>query len=101
MTGNNYGSRHRKNRDAILNQPGPLYCWICGLEINRDLPRTDPQSLEIDHVLPVSTHPELRFDLANVRPCCKQCNRSRGNGAPAPGITRSSRDWSRPRKDVP
>lgn len=100
MSGSKYGSRHRRNRDAILNQPGPIYCWICGIEIDRTLPRSDWNSLEVDHVKPVSKFPELRYDPANLRACCKRCNRDRGNGDPRPGLTRTSRDWSKPRDNV-
>lgn len=34
-----------------------------------------------DHIKPVSTHPELRWDLANVRPAHQACNSSRKDRA--------------------
>lgn len=97
MTSSKYGSRHRKNRDQYKGQDN-VRCWLCGELIDMSLPRTDPMSYELDHVKPVSLHPELRYDPANGRPSHKQCNRSRGNRDPNPGLTRTSRDWAQPRE---
>lgn len=30
--------------------------------------------LEVDHVKPVRTHPELRFDLSNLQTLCVRCH---------------------------
>lgn len=93
----NYGSRHRKNRDAYKGQE-KVWCWLCGELINMDLPRKDPQSFELDHKKSIAKHPELRYDPANTAPSHKSCNRDKGAGDPKPGLTRTSRDWSRPRQ---
>lgn len=90
-----YGSRHRKNRDQYKGQDN-VRCWLCGELIDMSLPREDNMSYELDHVKPVSKFPELRYDPANTRPSHKGCNRDRGNRDPKPGLTRTSRDWSRP-----
>jgi len=42
-------------------------CHLCG-EMGADT---------ADHLLPVTTHPHLRWDLANVRPAHRSCNSSR------------------------
>lgn len=31
-------------------------------------------SLEVDHIKPVRTHPELAFDLANLQTLCASCH---------------------------
>lgn len=97
--GAKYGSKHRKNREQLFAGPGPHVCWICGDMIDKTLPRTDPMSPEADHFLPVSKHPELRWDPAGLRKSHRACNRSRSDGDPKPGLTRTSRDWSRKRGD--
>ncbi|NQE88757.1 HNH endonuclease [Nocardia terpenica] len=61
-----------------------LPCWVCGQPIDYTAKRFDPDGFEADHVYPVSTHPHLAFEPANVRPSHVRCNRSRGNGEPAP-----------------
>jgi len=30
--------------------------------------------LEVDHVLPVRSHPELRFELSNLQSLCRRCH---------------------------
>ena len=92
-----YGRAHRRNRQQWANTQD-LRCWLCGDPINPDLPRADPMHYQLDHIKPVSTHPELANDPANTRPAHAQCNNSRGNRAPTPGLTRNSRDWTTPRK---
>ena len=95
-----YGAAHRRNR-AAYNGTTNINCWLCGQPINMQLPRTDPDSFELDHILPVSTHPELANDPANTRPAHKQCNRARGNRPPKPNLGHTSRNWNQPRKDTP
>ncbi len=35
--------------------------------------------LEIDHIKPISTNPELAIDIKNLRLVCSPCNRKKGN----------------------
>jgi hypothetical protein len=66
-------------------------CWLCA----------HPASDSIDHYIPVSVAPWLRYVVANWRPshgvkgcptCGRKCNQSRGN---KPGLpqSRRSRRW--------
>jgi 5-methylcytosine-specific restriction protein A len=34
----------------------------------------DPRRLEVDHILPVRTHPELSYSLANLQCLCGGCH---------------------------
>lgn len=73
-------------------------CWMDGQPIAYDEPDgTTDDSFELDHYYPVSTHPHLEMDAGNFKPSHRQCNRSRGSGAPAPLINNPSRDWNKPR----
>jgi 5-methylcytosine-specific restriction endonuclease McrA len=81
----------------------PAVCWLCRMPIDPTIPyrdpetkRVNPESWSLDHVIPVSEHPEL----ALVRDLCRAahfgCNSSRGDRAPtrrdlAP--LRTSRRW--------
>lgn len=68
-------------------------CWICG----------HPYADQVDHVLSPRDFPELRFDLANLRPahgirgcpiCGRKCNQERGDRLEIPKNKHASRwDW--------
>ena len=34
----------------------------------------DPRRLEVDHILPVRTHPELSFEMSNLQALCCRCH---------------------------
>lgn len=69
-------------------------CWLCGQPIEYEpLDNTDPSRFELDHYYPVSTHPQHAEDPANFRASHAECNRRRGNKAPAPGLGSLSRQW--------
>lgn len=69
-------------------------CWICGMRINYDVPaNSTPDSHNLDHFYPVSTHPEMQEDPANWRHSHAECNVGRGADAPLPGIGILSRAW--------
>lgn len=76
-------------------------CWICAME-GRD-PTIDyslgystcPMAYEADHYVPVSDHPELEYDLANIRASHQTCNRRRHDKAGINLIGTPSRDWRR------
>ena len=54
-------------------------CWICGGEIDYDAPAHHPDSWEPDHVKPRSKHPELVFDVTNIRSSHASCNASKSD----------------------
>ncbi|MCF8605141.1 HNH endonuclease [Gordonia sp. HY442] len=60
-------------------------CWRCGQPIDYDAKPQTPNAFEPDHYYPVSTHPHLANDPANLRPSHCRCNRSRGNEAAVVG----------------
>jgi hypothetical protein len=68
-----YGSSHyRKWRKTVLIRDG--ICQICG----------SMKNLEVDHIMPYSTHPELRFEVSNGRTLCRPCHQATdtyGSGA--------------------
>lgn len=57
-------------------------CWLCGQPIDYTAPPEHPDAHELDHLYPVSTHPELAEDPAGFRASHSSCNRSRGNAQP-------------------
>lgn len=60
-------ARLRRNSDV---------CWICGGDIDPDLPYTDPMSFTADHVNPVSLGGHR---LGEMRAAHRSCNSRRGN----------------------
>ncbi|TCP39804.1 HNH endonuclease [Rhodovulum marinum] len=57
------GPRWRTLRMAILERDG-FRCRACGAR----------GRLEVDHVKPVRTHPELAYDPANLQALCPACH---------------------------
>lgn len=51
-------------------------CWICGNEIDPDLPREHDEAGTLDHAVPFSGGG--RFTLANLRLAHRVCNEFRG-----------------------
>lgn len=64
----------------------PWVCHLCGQDIPRNVTRFHPESYALDHVLPVSTHPELALSFDNVKPSHKQCNDYRKARPLTPGL---------------
>ena len=73
-------------------------CWLCGMShIDYEAPYDDYKNddrFQLDHVYPVSTHPEMQHDATNWRASAAGCNRERGNGDPHPPLGLLSRQWS-------
>ena len=44
-------------------------CFYCGYE---------GKDMTIDHIIPISTAPELAIEISNMVSCCKPCNSSKG-----------------------
>ena len=74
-------------------------CWICAAEgrdptIDYSLGySTGPKAYEADHFIPVCDHPELEYDLANLRASHQACNRKRKTKAGLSLLGNPSRDW--------
>lgn len=69
-------------------------CSICGQQtIDWDAEANTPDALEVDHTLPVKTHPHLEFDPSNRHPSHSRCNRGKGAGSSQPGIGLTSEAW--------
>lgn len=47
-------------------------CHYCGI-------RLKPESITLDHKIPRSRAPELRYELSNLVPCCFTCNGLKGS----------------------
>jgi 5-methylcytosine-specific restriction endonuclease McrA len=71
-------------------------CWLCNLPIDYAAPFDDYDNddrFQLDHVHPVSTHPELQEDPEGFKPSHAGCNNARSNRAPSAGLGRPSRQW--------
>ena len=94
----NVVKRQAFERDRAANAP----CWICVAEGAEDPSidyslgySTGPRAYEADHYVPVHDHPELEYDLANIRAAHQSCNRRRGKRASISQLGSPSRDWRR------
>ena len=67
------GSTARALYDELLMAPPHGRCPLCGQRTVSTL----------DHNLPKSRHPSLAVTPANLVPACVECNRAKGNHAPA------------------
>ena len=83
-----------KRLDADPDTRHLTNCWLCGQRIAYDVPpNTTPDSHNLDHRHPVSTHPELQHDPTGWEHSHMLCNQSRGNGAPSRGLGGEVSQW--------
>lgn len=85
-----------KDKATFFNQCKARHavCWLCGMPIDYAATKnTTDDSFNLDHLYPVSKHPELQFDPAGFRPSHTSCNRLRGNQDPPTPIGTLSRQW--------
>lgn len=69
-------------------------CCRCGQKIDCTLRQPDPASCSTDHFPhPLSTHPHLAEDPANLAPAHLGCNSAAGNRGPTPTIGSTSEEW--------
>lgn len=62
-----------------LNPPQDGY-WECYLRISPMCSKVVTiDDLSLDHVKTRSSHPELRYDLNNIKPACYPCNSMKGS----------------------
>ena len=48
-------------------------CYCCWKD------ESDGVQLTIDHILPISKHPKLKYDISNLQVLCFQCNQNKDN----------------------
>jgi 5-methylcytosine-specific restriction endonuclease McrA len=54
------------------NKQEAYNCFYCGKFLW-------PAEVTLDHYHSRSRHPELRYELSNLRPCCWNCNGEKGS----------------------
>lgn len=74
------GRRYRKMRDDFIRRARHTnqHCWLCSQPIDYQAAKRTPQSPELDHAKPVSTHPHLVYEPTNFRIAHATCNHTRG-----------------------
>lgn len=85
-----------KDKATFFNQCKAQHavCWLCGMPIDYNAEKnTTDDSFNLDHLYPVSKHPELQFDPAGFKPSHTSCNRLRSNQDPPTPIGTLSRQW--------
>lgn len=84
--------RQAFERDRATGAP----CWICLKPIDYSLGySTCDEAYEADHYIPVDDHPEMEYDLTNIRASHRTCNRARHKRAGISLLGTPSRDWRR------
>ena len=68
-------------------------CWLCKQPIDYRVEWPEDDAFELDHLYPVSTHPEHAEDPANFRASHRLCNNKRSNKTPIGGLGNPSRKW--------
>ncbi|WP_068179695.1 HNH endonuclease [Mycobacterium sp. UM_CSW] len=73
-----HSPRWRRLREIARNdfRTRNLPCIRCRGAIDYTLKHPHPGALQIDHIKPRHTHPELFFRLDNLAPAHKHCNES-------------------------
>lgn len=62
------------------NPPDADGYWYCYLGISEWCPgKLTIEMVTLDHVVPRSRAPELRFSQDNIKPCCSYCNNQKGS----------------------
>lgn len=79
------GTRAGRKWAATVIERDGSQCVECGHTGSDDNP------LQADHILPVSTHPELSLDLNNGQCLCKKCNTSKSDK-----VERKRKNWFDP-----
>ncbi len=63
-----------------LNPPSPKGTWECYLQISPECPRVLTRStITLEHVKSRARHPELKYDITNLKPSCAPCNFLKGS----------------------
>ncbi len=62
------------------NPPDSTGHWECYLQISSLCPRMLTRDmLTLEHVMPKVKAPELKYEIANIRPSCAFCNKMKGS----------------------
>jgi hypothetical protein len=86
------GPAWRRLKAQVRATRGP--CCRCNQRIDYRLEYPHPDSFSVDHYPhPLSTHPWLAMDPANLRPAHLQCNQAGGTRPPAPPLGLPSERW--------
>ena len=63
-----------------LNPPDDKGVWICYLQISIVCPvKLTRSTIRLEHVKSKVRHPELKYDVDNLRPACDNCNKLKGS----------------------
>lgn len=95
MSGSSTGRSHRdwiRICKQLRNELPPI-CWLCGQAIDLSLDPRHKKSWTLDHVKPLSEHPELAHTISNLRPAHRDCNSKRGAHDHSPVPPKGSRRW--------
>lgn len=58
-----------------LNPPDSKGVWICYLQISSECPiKLTRSTIVLEHYKSKARHPELKFEVTNLRPSCSLCN---------------------------
>lgn len=86
------GSRWRRLKAEVRARRGP--CCRCGQRIDYALTYPDPASFSVDHYpYPLSSHPHLAEDPANLSAAHLHCNKSAGDRGVKHDLGRPSEAW--------
>lgn len=92
------GRRWQRLKAEVYARGG--VCCRCGQPIDYSLPyegsdgKPNPESKSVDHYPhPLSTHPHLAEDPANLAPAHLGCNWAASNRSPAPALGEPSEEW--------
>lgn len=63
----------RTRRQWFIENLAESYeCYLCGRYL-------EPYETTLDHVIPRSRAPHLRYEMSNLKPCCWSCNTEKGS----------------------
>lgn len=68
-------------------------CILCGQPINYALPYSDKMAVTEEHILPWSTHPDLRDEPSNLGPAHSLCNKRKNDGPASLSLGMTSEEW--------
>ena len=99
MTAGRTGRPWKRISSEVYARRAP--CCRCGQRIDYTLPyldeltgRPNPEAKSVDHYpFPLSTHPHLAEDPANLAAAHLRCNLKASNHGTAPGLGSLSEDW--------
>jgi len=85
--------RDDKNRLKALWRREGRPCIRCGQPIDYSLPWNHPDAVTEEHIMPWSTHPDLRDEVTNKAPAHAACNKSGGNRGVESGLGTTGQVW--------